>query len=309
MFAPAPQFQTMPVNITSRFDIDGVDISHLPTYPTIDARPYDLKELQWTDSLGKYSASSHGMRVQLLLEHVHQFAPGLDIFIAHLACNYQGTKDGVGIYLFSDQPRQYRRVCPNTLVKIDPTYYTTETELVLEDVYIIHTDSLLQSGGASIPNNRLFGFRGEFQVNLIDEELSKAGYKLKDTSECKKSTTRPKKGTLLTFEDPKWWYGEEKRHILLFEPVERPIPEDKKSSIAVIWEIKDRTFQVGVEVEVDRLAKPSGLHARYYYLPMTVYRLSDKLKFHSSRATTEGKGVIVAFRQTGGKIILNVVIF
>ena len=310
MFAPGPRFQNLPLNITSRFDIDGVDISHLPTYPTIEARPYNLYELNWKDSnewLGKYSASSHGMRVQLLLEHINTFSPRFNLFIAHLACKFQASNDGVGIYLASIQPGQYRRICPNILLAIDSTYHT-KAQLVLEDVYITRTDPLLQSGRTSIPNNLLFGFRGHFCVNIDDDGLSKAGYKLKGTSECKKLTSP--KGSFLTFEDPLWWkHSQDNRHVLLFGDLERPTAENKKSSIAVIWEVKDKMFQIGVEVEVDRLVEPSGLTARRFYLLMTIYRLSEKRKFYDSRRTAAGRGVIVAFRQADGKIFLNVVVF
>lgn len=311
MFAPDPRFQNLPVNITSRFDIDGIDVSCLPTYPTIETSIYNLKALNWkdsthVDSLEKYSASSHGMRVQLLLEHVHEFGPGFDVFVAHLACKFQGSNNRLGIYLVSDLPGQHRRICPNILVAIDPTYHT-KAQLVLEDVYITRTDSLLQYEYESIQSTRLFGFNGDFCVKIVNEELLKVGYKLQRTSLCKKSIDAG--GTLLTFEDPLWWRNfQAQRHILLFGDLESSSPENKKSSIAVIWEIKDRMFQIGVEVEadVDRLAYSGGLMAGY--LPMTVYGLSDKLKFYYSKRSKAGNGVIVAFRQTGGKIFLYVVI-
>ncbi|KAK5060161.1 hypothetical protein LTR84_010045 [Exophiala bonariae] len=201
-FAPSPRYQDLPVNLVNRFDIAATD-TVIPFYPMLLRHPYEVRtsNLQnsgsWSEA--KYSESSHGMRVQLLLERVHADpATNCHIFIAHLACRTETSNERLGILLISERLGQFQRLFPDVLVSIDDKFHNL-SRLILEDVYITQKGSSGQDYLSrpprykSIPKN----FFGKYSIRILNREVEKSGFALLESTPCQRTSIPG--GKLLTF--------------------------------------------------------------------------------------------------------------
>lgn len=201
-FSPSPRYQDLPVNLVNRFDIAATD-TVIPFYPMLSRHPYEVRtsNLQNSGSASeaKYSESSHGMRVQLLLERVHaDTATNCHIFIAHLACGMDTTNQRIGILLISERLGQFHRLYPDVLVSIDDKFHSM-SRLILEDVYITQKGSSGQdyvsrpSRYGSTPRN----FFSKYSIRILDQEVEKSGFSLLESTPCQRNNISG--GKLLTF--------------------------------------------------------------------------------------------------------------
>lgn len=201
-FSPSPRYQDLPVNLVNRFGITSTDTA-IPFYPTLLPRPYDLRTPNLKNSssanAAKYSESSHGMRVQLLLERVWaDVRTDCHVFVAHLACRMQTSEQIVGILLISERIGQFQRLFPDVLVSIDPKYHNM-SQLMLEDVYIIQKGS---SGQGDLSRTLKYGthrthFYGKYVICILDKEVEKSGFALLQSTTCERMNIPG--GKLLTF--------------------------------------------------------------------------------------------------------------
>lgn len=201
-FSPSPRYQDLPVNLVNRFDIAATD-TVIPYYPVLLRHPYELRNSNLQNSgsanQAKYSESSHGMRVQLLLERVYADArTDCHIFIAHLACRMKQSSQRIGILLISERLGQFQRLFPDVLVSIDEKFQTM-SRLMLEDVYITQKGSSGQNHLSpspkygSVPRN----FFGKYSIRLLDREVEKSGFALLQSTTCQRVNIPG--GKLLTF--------------------------------------------------------------------------------------------------------------
>ncbi|KEF55468.1 uncharacterized protein A1O9_08218 [Exophiala aquamarina CBS 119918] len=201
-FSPSPRYQDLPVNLVNRFGIASTDTA-IPFYPILLPCPYDLRTPNLKNSSSangaKYSESSHGMRVQLLLERVWaDVRTDRHIFIAHLACRIQPSEQIAGILLISERIGQYQRLFPDVLLSIDPKYHNM-SRLMLEDVYIIQKWSSRQGG---LSRTLRYGtyrshFYGKYSICILDKEVEKSGFELLQSTTCERMNIPG--GKLLTF--------------------------------------------------------------------------------------------------------------
>ncbi len=309
MFAPRPRPLDFPVNLISRFGAAAADSRTIWTYPGIEPSQYDLKILNLKplalgDSVIRYSASCHGMRVQLLLEHFRELTPECHIFIAHLACRVQLSTDIIGIYLMSERLGQYRRVYANTLVSIEQTYHT-ECPLTLEDVYITRNEADRQIGPRWPRKDSILtdSFDGAFCINVVDKELKRSGFTLREWTDCKRTVLEL--GMSLTFDGGSSWNrNKTKTHVLLFETMRISDPE----LIAVVWEVYGG-LRVCVQIDVHPATTAAEISRVSRGLPYTMYPLSQHSTSHWAKRSRDGGGVNVLFRQSGRKKQMYVVIF
>lgn len=201
-FSPSPRYQDLPVNLVNRFDIASTD-TVIPFYPMLVRHPYDLRTPNLKNSSSangaKYSESSHGMRVQLLLERVWvDVRTDCHIFIAHLACRMQTSKQIIGILLISERLGQFQRLFPDVLVSIDQNFHSM-SRLMLEDVYITQKGSGGQNG---LSRTLKYGsmrrrFFGKYSICILDKEVERSGFALLQSTACQRA--RIEGGKLLTF--------------------------------------------------------------------------------------------------------------
>lgn len=147
----------------------------------IHSVPYVNMDLNLNDSsrintLSKYSMTSHGMRVQLLLELIQKHESGRLVFLAHLACKVQDGKNTVAIYLVSEQPGHFLRLSPKELVEIEEPNIVTSA-LTLEDVFVssprLDLAPSLRSVQVPIPKTA-------FLFYLMDKQLRESGFTMSD---------------------------------------------------------------------------------------------------------------------------------
>jgi len=203
-FSPSPRYQDLPVNLVSRVGITATDTA-IPFFPILLQHPYDLRTPNLKNSSSasgaKYSESSHGMRVQLLLERVWaDVRTECHVFIAHLACKMQTSESDniIGILLISERIGQFQRLFPNVIVSIDPKYHQM-SRLMLEDVYIIQRGSSGRDGLSRTlryENSRKY-FYGKYSIRILDEEVEKSGFALLQSTACQRENIVG--GKLLTF--------------------------------------------------------------------------------------------------------------
>lgn len=158
-------------------------------YPRMQPAPYSLDLINQdhdTFKPWKYSAATHGIRVQLLIERLFKKS---DIgFLAHLACSMEplGNRDSdsrlvysAGILLKSSHQGVFERVFPNILVEISP-HYQNRQSLRFEDVHLTKNfkTASVNIGRTLWPNN------GEYFLQLRDHDLVHSGVTLNAYSAC-----------------------------------------------------------------------------------------------------------------------------
>jgi hypothetical protein len=161
---------------------------------SVSVMPYDFDHLVLSQSANErssisvqYSAASHGLRVQLLLQPLTQSLNydsvdpvAATFYLAHLACkvNSAGQSWRVGIVLISQERGSYQRPSPVELVVIDGPI-SNPSGLMLEDIYITVPQPRIASLGAND------GFQSaEFvfptRIRLIDEQFQDSGFAMID---------------------------------------------------------------------------------------------------------------------------------
>jgi hypothetical protein len=154
---------------------------------SVSVMPYGFEQLELSESANKttsisakYSAASHGLRVQLMLQPLIQRHVGVSFYLAHLACkvDYADQSGRVGIVLISKERGSYQRPAPMELVVINEPI-PEPSELMLEDIYISMPQPKIASSGANdeFPSAE---FVFPTQVRLIDEQFQDSGFMMRD---------------------------------------------------------------------------------------------------------------------------------